>query len=112
MGTDINWNESVQAAVCQNGSNGYKYAISTGGGSTNPLTDDLAPPLLNVSPAPQPKPICNGQGTGTTRYRSIPQVIYAGSSSSGGVQVHSDTLGYYRDHGQHDSIQSPAQPPQ
>ena len=112
MATDINWNESLQAAVCKNGSNWCKTAIVTSGGSTNPLIDDLAPPLLNASPAPQPKPVCNGQGTGTTRYRSIPQVIYAGNSSSGGVQVQSDTLGYYLDHGQHDSIQSPAQPPQ
>jgi hypothetical protein len=112
MGTDINWNESVQAAVCENGSNWCNYGIGTSGGSTNPLTDRLAPPLLNVSPAPQPTPTCNGQETGATRYRSIPQVIYAGSDSSGGVQVQSDKLGYYGDHGQHDSIQSPVQPPQ
>jgi hypothetical protein len=112
MGTDINWNESVQAAVCENGSNWCNYGIGTSGGSTNPLTDRLAPPLLNVSPAPQPTPTCNGQETGATRYRSLPQVIYAGSDSSGGVQVQSDKLGYYGDHGQHDSIQSPVQPPQ
>lgn len=110
MGSDVNWNESVQAAVCENGSNWCNYAIVTSGGSTNPLTDDLAPPKLNVSPAPQPTPSCNGQGT--TRYRSIPQVIYAGSDSSGGVQVQSDKLGYYGNHGQHDSIQIPARPPQ
>jgi hypothetical protein len=112
MGTDINWNESVQAAVCENGSNWRNYGIGTSGGSMNPLTDRLAPPLLNVSPAPQPTPTCNGQETGATRYRSLPQVIYAGSDSSGGVQVQSDKLGYYGDHGQHDSIQSPVQPPQ
>ena len=29
----------------------------------------------------------------------------------GGVQMQSDQLGYYIDHGLHDSIQSPVQPP-
>ena len=112
MSTDINWNETVGTAVCENGSNWCNYVIVTSGGSTNPLIDDLGPPNLNVSPAPHPTPICSGQGSGTTRYRSIPQTIYVGNSNSGGVKAQSDTLGYYIDHGKHDSIQSPSQPPQ
>jgi hypothetical protein len=111
MSTDISWNESVGTAVCV-GSNWCKNGIGTSGGFTNPVTDTLEPPELNSSPAPTPKPVCNGQGTGQTRYRSIPQTIKVGNSSTGGVQVQSDALGYYVDHGQHDSIQSPSKPPQ
>jgi hypothetical protein len=110
LSSDIYWNESVGSEACENGSNWCKYAIQTSPGSTSPLTDYLSPPDLNIGAAPPPT--CTGQESGTTRYRSIPQVIYAGSDSSGGVQAQSDKLGYYMDHGQHDSIQSPSQPPQ
>jgi len=113
MSGDIYWNESVGTAACASGSNWCNYQITTGGGDTNPLNDNLSPPNLNVTPAPTPTPTCSGQGTGTTRYRAIPQTIMVGSSTTGkGTQAQSDTLGYYIDHGQHDSIQSPAQPPQ
>jgi hypothetical protein len=113
MSSDIYWNESLSSATCENGSNWCNYSIVSSPGSTDPLQDILEPPLLNVSPAPNPTPTCNGQGSGSTRYRSIPQVIRVGSSTTGaGVQAQSDTLGYYVDHGQHDSIQSPTQPPQ
>ncbi len=110
LSSDIFWNESVGSETCENGSNWCKYAIQTSSGSTDPLIDILAPPNLNIGAVPTPT--CTGQESGTTRYRSIPQVIYVGSDSSGGVQAQSDTLGYYIDHGQHDSIQSPTQPPQ
>jgi len=110
LSSDIFWNESVGSETCENGSNWCKYAIQTSSGSTDPLIDILAPPNLNIGAVPTPT--CTGNENSTTRYRSIPQVIYVGSDSSGGVQAQSDTLGYYIDHGQHDSIQSPTQPPQ
>jgi hypothetical protein len=113
MSSDIYWNESVGTATCSNGSNWCGGQISTSGGDSNPLKDILAPPNLNVSPAPVPTPTCNGQGTGTTLYRSIPQTIYVGGSNTGqGVQAQQDSLAYYIDHGQHNNIQSPPQPPQ
>ena len=100
------------ARASENQSNWCDDAVTPGGGFTDPLTDVLAPPPLNFNPAPSPAPTCTGQPLGTTRYRSIPQTMHVGDSGSGGVQVQSDTLGYYGDHGQHDSIQSPSQPPQ
>lgn len=108
--SNIYWNESIGSATCENGSNWCNYAVETSGGETGPLTDLLAPPNLNNGAVPTPT--CTGKENGTTRYRSIPQGIYVGSDTSGGVQAQSDTLGYYIDHGQHDSIQSPSQPPQ
>ena len=112
MSTDVGWNESFGTQACENQSNWCDDAVTPGGGFTDPLTDVLAPPPLNFNPAPSPAPTCTGQPLGTTRYRSIPQTMHVGDSGSGGVQVQSDTLGYYGDHGQHDSIQSPSQPPQ
>ena len=109
---DIGWNESVGTAGCQNGSNWCNYKLNTSGGFTNPLTDILAPPQLNANPAPAPTPTCTGGSSGATRYLAIPQIIYVGSTNTGGVQAQSDTLGYYIDHGQHDSIQIPNKPPQ
>jgi hypothetical protein len=109
---DISWNETLGAAQCENGSNWCNYQPFTGGAQTDPLTDTLAPPDLDVNPAPSPTPSC-GQGTGTTRYRSFSQAIKVGSNTTGaGVQVQSDTLGYYIDNGKHDAVQVPSQPPQ
>jgi hypothetical protein len=113
MSSDIYWNESLGTATCADGSNWCNGQISTGGGDSNPLTDILGPPNLNLNPAPVPMPICSGQGTGTTLYRSIPQTINVGGSVTGqGVQAQQDNLTYYIDHGQHNNIQSPTQPPQ
>jgi hypothetical protein len=111
MSSDIFWNETLGAAQCENGSNWCNYQIISGGGDSNPVGDFLEPPDLNVSPSPTPT--CSGQGSGTVRYRSFAQTIKVGSSNTGaGVQAQSDTLGYYIDRGQHDSIQTPSQPPQ
>jgi hypothetical protein len=113
MSSNIYWNESVGSASCDNGSNWCNTQIQTGPGDTGPLQDILDPPNLNANPVPNPTPTCSGQANGATRYRSIPQVIYVGSDVTGqGVKAQSDLLGYYIDHGQHDSIQSPSQPPQ
>lgn len=113
ISADIYWNEPLGSAQCQNGSNWCNYQIISGGADSDPLQDMLEPPDLNVSPPPSPKPTCSGQGSGTTRYRSIAQTIRVGTNTTGGgVTVQSDTLGYYIDHGQHDGIQTPTPPPQ
>lgn len=113
ISSDIFWNETLSAAQCQNGSNWCNYQIISGGADSNPVQDLLEPPDLNTVPAPNPSPTCSGQGSGTTRYRAIPQTLRVGTNTTGaGVNVQSDTLGYYIDHGQHDSIQIPSQPPQ
>ncbi len=113
MSSSVDWNEVLGAQVSENGSNWGSYAVVQSAGSTDPVQDMLAPPQLNVNPAPSPKPTCTGANSGTTRYRSIPQNISVGTVGNGaGVHVQSDTLGYYVDHGQHDSIQIPSQPPQ
>lgn len=111
MSNNIGWNEVVAADACENGSNWCNWAIATSPGTTNPVIDDLSPPTLDKNPTPAPT--CTGSPNGTTRYRSASQSISVGTSTAGsGVLVQTDYLGYYGDHGQHDSIQSPGQPPQ
>ncbi len=113
MSANIDWNEVLGSQTSENGSNWGSYSVAQSAGSTDPVQDLLAPPQLNASPAPVPTPTCSGQNSGATRYRSIPQNISVGTVNNGsGVHVQSDTLGYYVDHGQHDGIQVPAQPPQ
>jgi hypothetical protein len=113
MSSNVDFNEVLGTQSSQNGSNWGNYSINQSSGPTNPVQDELQPPNLNVSPVPSPTPTCTGNNSGTTRYRAIPQNVFVGSSIEGaGVQAQSDTLGYYIDHGQHDSIQVPAQPPQ
>jgi hypothetical protein len=111
MTTDITWNEVVAPAVCENGSNWCHFGLVTGPGRTNPVIDNLSPPTLNQNPSPMLT--CTGSHLGTIRYRSASQTISVGTATAGsGVVVQTDYLGYYGDHGQHDSKQSPVQPPQ
>lgn len=111
ISTDVGWNEVLGAFTSENGSNWGNYTFSGFGAATNPVEDILAPPDQSAHPELTPYPTCSGQNLGTTRYRSIPQTLRVGSNTNGsGVQVQTDTLGYYKDHGQHDSITVPSQP--
>ena len=112
MSSNVDWNEVLGSQTPENGSN-WGCCVASSSGGTDPVQDMIAPPELNATPAPSPKPTCSGANSGATRYRSIPQNTSVGTVKNGaGVHVQSDTLGYYIDHGQHDSIQIPAQPAQ
>ena len=108
---NIYWNEVVGTPSSQNGSNWGIYALQTGGGSTGPLLDELAPPQLKAVPPPTPTPKYVSPPAGTTVYLLATQLISVGSSDSGGDEVQSDNLTYYIDHGAHTSIVIPPAPP-
>ena len=92
---------------------GWIWGPSASGAATNPLEDLVAAPDPAVYTTMNPLPTCNGQNTGATRYMSVPQTIRVGTNAGGsGSLVQTDVLGYYLDHGQHDSIQVPTQPSQ
>jgi hypothetical protein len=113
---DVTWNEVIGTAQNLNGSNWATCCgpIATGGGSTDPLTDLLKPPAINSTPTkPSPTPTFHNPPSGTTMYRQIPQSMRVGSSTSGtGVLVQSDNLTYWIDHGSHENIVVPSQPPE
>jgi hypothetical protein len=110
ISADIYWNEHLGTFTSENGSNWGSYPFVGQGGSTNPLEDILQPPI--VAQASPTQHCLNGAG-GTTRYRSVSQTIRVGSSIDGqGTLAQTDLLGYYIDHGQHDSVSTPSQPPQ
>ena len=111
MSTDVGWNEVLGAATSENGSNWGNWPPVAMGAATNPLDDLVGAPDPHVNPTMHPLPTCTGQNNGTTRFMAVPQTIKAGTTGSGGIQVQTDTLGYYTDHGQHDSKQVPAKPP-
>jgi hypothetical protein len=114
MTSDVFWNESVGVLQNANGSNWATCCggISTGGGTAPKLIDLLEPPQLALHPSPTPT-FTSSQGSGTTVYRTAPQSIYIGSSTSGaGRFVQSDTLTWYIDHGAHTQIVIPPLPPE
>ena len=108
MTDDVFWNEALAAATCPIGSNWCSVPVQQQNGSTGPIVDRLGPPTFaGVSPVPN----CNTPPSGTTTYRTIPQEQRVGSSvTAQGVSVQSDFLGYYIDHGNHDSVVQPPRP--
>jgi hypothetical protein len=111
ISADIYWNEVFGAYSCPSSSNWCKFSIPAAGADSNPLQDFLDPPDLNATPTPVPTPTCGGS-PGTTLYRAIPQTIRVGTNTNGqGVQVQTDHLAYYINHGQHNDIVVPTQPP-
>lgn len=112
MSTDASWNEVLGTPTSENESNwGTFGGPSPSAAETNPLEDMVGSPDPEINPTLKPLPTC-GQAAGTTRYMSVPQTIRVGSDTNGsGVKVQEDTLGYYIDHGQHDDVKVPSQPP-
>ncbi len=110
MPYSVGWNEALGTKTSEHGSNWASFNYFMSGGDTNPVIDNLQPPDPSVNPSISPTPVCP-TSSDTQRYMSRTQTISVGNSSTGGVPVQTDYLGYYIDHGSHDGITVPSRPP-